>query len=205
MPAFDCFDEIRCIHRANLPGVRTKMEARFAKLGIADRVRAHTAVSTPGNPAVSQVLSHRQLIAEAQAAGRHSVLVFEQDVLFLDRSCAVIQAAAGELDRVEWRTCRLGGVPRTGELLARPGLTHWRTGDCFGFVHALAHHQRVYEKILADIPADFDGVHNWLQSASSLETYFATLADNIVLVPRIATLASLLPYEDPADHASFTI
>lgn len=205
MGAFDCFDEIRCIHQANLSDVRRRMEARFLKLGIAGRVRHFTAVVTPGNPAVSQVMSHRQLIEEAHAAGHRSVLVFEHDVLFLERSCEVMEAAAVELESTEWRLCCLGGAPWYGELRAAPGLTHWQISDQFSCAHAVAYHARVFEKILAEIPGDFDSVRHWLESALNFERYLSTLGETVILHPRIASLPALLPYEDPATHASFTI
>jgi hypothetical protein len=97
MSAFDFFDDIWCIHHPEYPARWPVMQSRFARLGIERRVRHFALVPSPADERIGRELSHRRIVQDAAERSLRSVLVIEDETLFLDRSDAVLAHAAAEL------------------------------------------------------------------------------------------------------------
>lgn len=205
MDPFDCFDAIFCINLDSAADRWRDMEGRFQKLGIARRVRRFPAIPTPGNHHVGCALSHRRVIEQARDGGFRSALVFEDDALFLDRTREVLAGAVAELARIEWNLCYLGGFRWDGDLEPEPGCRHWDRARSVTCTHAIAYSERVYSRLLQDLPADFDDMAQWLEKHHGIDQYLCGIESAVMIRPPVATQPFMLPYEDPADQFRFTI
>lgn len=205
MSPFDYFDDIYCINLSSAIKRWQAMEQRFQKLGIAERVRHFPAVATPGNHHIGCALSHRQIIAEASERGCRSVLVFEDDALFLDRTGEVLTAAIPELDHLDWNLCYLGSCRWQGDLDPEPGCQHLDQAYRVTCTHAIAYSERVFPRLQQDLPADFAEMAKWIEKHAGIDQYLCGLDKAVAVRPPVATQAWLLPYEDPADQFHFTI
>jgi hypothetical protein len=205
MNPFDFFGDIRCINLNSATQRWAAMARRFEKLGIGQRVRRFPAVATPGNHHIGCALSHRRIVEEAGAQGFKSVLVFEDDALFLDRTLEVLAGAVDELARIDWQLCYLGAFRWDGELDAEPGCRHLDRARNVTCTHAVAYSGLAYPRLLADLPADVAGMEEWLKKENGIDQYLRRVEQAVVVRPPVATQPFMLPYEAPADQFHFTI
>ncbi len=84
--AFDYFDAIYCINLDRRTDRWEAVQKEFDKVGILDRVVRFSAIETPENGAIWCLLSHRSIIQKAQKMGWKNVLVFEDDVSFMQNT-----------------------------------------------------------------------------------------------------------------------
>jgi len=84
MGPFDYFDKIYCINLDSRPDRWELAKEEFQKACILDRVERFSAVAMPENPARGNHLSHAQCIRKAKEAGAKNVLIFEDDIEWLD-------------------------------------------------------------------------------------------------------------------------
>lgn len=203
MSAFDFFDDIRCIHHSAHPARWPVMQARFAWLGIKTRVRHFASVSSPADERIGRALSHRRIVQDAAERSLRSVLVIEDETLFLDRSDTVLAAAAAELRGREWRLLYLGTERGSDGLGAEPGCAHLRQASGRSGPHAVAYSAAVFAELLARLPIDFAAMQDHLGADGSLDSDLAALEPALVVHPAIATVPLNLPFQDPADQERF--
>lgn len=205
MSPFDFFSDIRCINLNSATQRWAAMAQRFEKLRIDQRVRRFPAVATPSNHHIGCALSHRRIVEEASEQGRQSVLVFEDDSLFLDRILEVLAGAVDELKQIEWHLCYLGAFRWEGDLDPEPGCNHLDRARNVTCTHAIAYSALAYPRILADLPADVTGMEEWLKKEGGIDQYLRKIDGAVVVHPPVATQPFMLPYEAPADQFHFTI
>ncbi len=205
MSPFDYFDDIRCINLDSATERWQNMERRFQRLGIEGRVRRFSAVATPGNHHIGCALSHRRVLQEAEASGCRSVLVFEDDALFLDRSLDVLAAATAELAGIDWDLCYLGGCRWDGDLDPEPDCQHLDRARNVTCTHAIAYNGPVFPRLLQALPADVAGMALWVEEHHGIDQYLRNIGKAVIVRPPVATQPVHLPYEDPADQFHFTI
>jgi len=200
MSPFDYFDEIFHINPDPATQRRQEMEERFEKLGIARRVRRF-----PAAPGADTAFAHRRIIEMASAAACRSVLVLEDDVLFLAHSLEVLAGAVAELQGIEWSLCLLGGFRWAGEPEAVPGCRHLSLAHEVTGTHALAYSGRIFSRLLEDLPADPEDMAAWPERQQGLGQYLLGIDQAVLVRPPVATLPYMLPYEEPADQFQFTV
>jgi len=100
------FDRIVCINRSDRTDRWCSVQREFDKVGIRDRVLRHDAAILP-NAELACATSHRQAVAAAKRDGIVRLLIFEDDVIFID--VEAIPAAIAELRQQDWRLFYLGG------------------------------------------------------------------------------------------------
>jgi hypothetical protein len=201
---FAYFDEIHCINLDSQPRRWDAMQRRFDTLGIRDRVRRFPAVKTPGAMGVGCALSHRRIIERAQADGLESVLVFEDDALFLEGADWVLDLAVRELSRVEWTLFYLGGFQhaigdnRPGPRAA-PDLRWIRKTNKTILTHAIAYHSRMFEPLLQELPESVEHCLDWVNAAGPIDSVLADRwqADAFHIWPSITTQEEFLTISDP--------
>jgi hypothetical protein len=207
---FDYFGSIRCVNLDDDTERWQEMQARFRILGIADRVERTEAVRTRFNYHVGCALSHRRGIQDAADRGCSSVLLLEDDALFLDRTLAVLAGAVEELARIDWTICFLGGTRWEREDEPVPGCRWlYKTGrrtSC----HATAIHRQVFPFALQELPATIPGMTEWVKDKKAIDQYEMVFPRDILdravtLCPAVVTQPILLPYEDSHNQFHFTI
>ncbi len=196
---FHFFDAIYCINLARETERWRAVSARFARLGISNRVRRFEAVQTHPNHYVGGALSHRAVIQEARQQGLRNVLAFEDDVLFTTDAIPGLQAAVEELHEREWKLFYLGACRWNREFPPLPGSRRLAQAGAVTCTHAVAYHQSFYDRILREVPGDAAGTENWLRTHHALDQYFAfhITEQKYVLSPVIATQPKIVPMESP--------
>ncbi len=204
---FAYFERIWCINLQSADDRWRRMAARFKCLGIGDRVERFPAVSTPGNHHAGYALSHRRIMAAARAAGAERVLVFEDDVVFLEEIRVYLDPAVVELRDIAWDIFYLGGCVRTPECPPISGCQHLLMPRQQTFTHAVAYNVAFMDRVLADLPADLHEMLQWIDEHKSIDQYFERLVDHkpVIITPTVASQPGLLPYEDPAIQHKFTL
>jgi hypothetical protein len=201
--AFDFFDDIWCVHHVAKSERWQTMQQRFAQLGIAKRVRLFVSVPSPADERIGRALSHRRIVQDAAERSLRSVLVIEDETLFLDRTEVVLADAVRELRGRPWRLLHLGTWRGSDGLTAEPGCAALRqAGDRTG-PHAVAYGAAVFAEFLARSPLGFGAMQTMLGEHGSIDAILAALAPALVVHPAIATVPFSLPYQDPADQQRF--
>ena len=203
MSAFDFFDDIWCIHQPAHPARWPVMQRRFQRIGIAARVRRFPSVPAPADERIGRALSHRRIVQDAAEHALRSVLVVEDETLFLDRIDAVLAGAAAELRGKPWRLLHLGTWRGSDGLPDEPGCAHLRNADSRAGPHAVAYGAAVFSDFLARMPMNFGAMQNFLGEHGSIDAVLTALAPALVVHPAVATVPFSLPYQDPADQQRF--
>lgn len=201
------FDAIYCINKDGDTERWQKMQAVLVALGIDKRVRRFNAIETPGFHQVGNALSHRTIIAQAKKQGLSSILVLEDDAAFIQQAALLLQNSLNALQQQDWRVLHLGGFdwrkplqsPAKSEAIACIGQNTPATS------HALIYHQRVYDQILQDIPADSQAMTNWADENNSYGHYLSQLLNSFVTQPFIAMPPDLLSLEGEASRARYPL
>ncbi len=84
MNPFDFFDKIYCINLDSRPDRWELAKVEFEKAGILERVERISAISLPDNPAKGNHLSHSIAINSAKMSNCRNVLIFEDDIEWLE-------------------------------------------------------------------------------------------------------------------------
>jgi hypothetical protein len=196
---FHFFDAIYCINLTEETGRWREVSARFAQLGISQRIRRFEAVRTQPNHHVGCGLSHRSIIHEAHQQGLSNVLVFEDDVLFTNDVVPGLTTAIEELRGRDWKLFYLGACRWNQEFPPLPGASRLAQAGAVTCTHAVAYHRSIYDHILHEVPADCTGVENWLKTHHGIDQYFAfSVTEQKYLVsPVVATQPNIVPMETP--------
>ncbi len=196
---FHFFDAMYCMNLAQEAGRWRDVTARFARLGIADRIRRFEAIRTQPNHHVGCGLSHRAIVAEARRQGLSNVLVFEDDVLFTSDAIPGLRTALAELRGRTWHLFYLGACRWRQDFPPLPGLQRLAQAGAVTCTHAVAYHESIYDRILSEVPADAPGMEAWLKTHHGIDQYYAfSLTENkYMLSPVIATQQNIVPMESP--------
>ncbi len=187
------FDAIYCITLdTDLPRWE-KMQHRFKALGIEACVRIFRAVARPDNHHVGSALSHRAVIEEAQQQGLDNVLVFEDDVLFLDDTLDILANSVAELRQREWNLFYLGSHHRGQTCPLATGCKHLRLARGVSGTFAIAYGKEIFEKVLGDLPDSREAMAAWLEAHHGIDQYLRKMERQFITEPSVATRIELLP------------
>lgn len=179
------------------------MQARFSKLGIVDRVRRFDAVRSPADARIGRILSHRRILQEAAERGLRSVLVIEDETLFLDRSDAILACATRALRDRPWKLLHLGTWRGCDGLAIEAGCAHLAPAAARVGPHAIAYGAAGFDEILARLPMSFGAMADFLGADRAIDDVLAAVDASWVVCPAIATVPISLPYQEPADQLRF--
>jgi Glycosyl transferase family 2/Glycosyltransferase family 25 (LPS biosynthesis protein) len=196
---FHFFDAIYCINLAEETGRWRDVSARFARLGIASRVRRFEGIRTQPNHHVGCGLSHRAVVAEARAQGLENVLVFEDDVLFTADAIEGLRIGLEELRGRDWSLFYPGACRWRQDFPPLPGCRRLARTGAVTCLHAVAYHRSVYDRVLGEVPGDIAGMEAWLRTHHGIDQYYAfnLTDDKYLLTPVIASQANIVPIESP--------
>jgi hypothetical protein len=171
---------------------------QFEQFGIAGLVRRIPAVDTPEDHHIGCALSHRRALELARRENLESVLVIEDDAVFLHGAVWVLRRAVRELADQAWNLLYLGAFDQGRRFPLVEGCTYLEAVRGVTTTHALAYHHRIYDRLLAELPEDVVGMRAWLNSNNSIDKYLATTVTTGVrrVRPQVAAQAGLLRYAD---------
>lgn len=210
---FDVFGAVVCINSDHQPQRWARMTARFRALGIEAQVQRLPAVRTSERYQLGCALSHRTAVAMAHERGLESILVFEDDAVFLDGATWVLRHSVTELFDRPWKLFYLGGfyLDKPNALAAdRPpsGAAFLRHAPGLVTTHAIAYHENVYEQILDELPTTPEAMYEFLADYDgNIDVYYAETINEDVYrcTPTIASQESLIRQEHPHFHDQFLL
>jgi hypothetical protein len=202
--AFDFAEAILCINLDRDTGRWQQMRERFRRLGITDRVERLPAIATPDNHHRGCAWSWRSALQLALDRGYESVLVLEDDAVFLDTTEELLGQVNRDLRGQSWDLLYLGAAAWCELFAFLPGSRVLQV--CHRGVtssHALAVHRRAIPRILADIPGPDrpEAMRTWLDEWLAIDQYFyrqveAGTLRALITWPRVASQPPLLRYPD---------
>ncbi|MFJ3214883.1 glycosyltransferase [Kitasatospora sp. NPDC086801] len=171
---FTAFDAVTCINLDERPERWQAMQRRLARLGLRpERVHRQPATATPGNHHIGCALSHRRAIQQARTDGLESLLVLEDDALFLPGSTWVLRRALAELDGRAWSLLYLGGADWGRTFPRAEGCHHLEAVTGITTTHAIAYHHSVFADLLDELPDTVEGMGVWIRRHTALDQYLA--------------------------------
>jgi len=208
---FTAFDAVVCLNLDSRPDRWRQMQRRFAGLGIAGRVTRIPAVPTAWNHHVGCALSHRRAIEYASRRGLDNVLVFEDDTVFLQGAPWVLRRSVRELSRRPWNLYYLGGYHQwmgdARPFRLAPGCSHLEQASGIICAHAIAYNQRIYGRLLTELPADEHAMADWISRNGNIDNYYADRVTDDVYrcVPVTASQQGFVDLELPDLRDQFLI
>ncbi|HEV2311073.1 MAG TPA: glycosyltransferase family 25 protein, partial [Acidimicrobiia bacterium] len=202
------FDAIYCINRDDATARWAQMQARFERLGLADRVRRFSAVETPESHHVGCALSHRRIVELANDQRLDNVLVFEDDAVFLEGTPWCLGQSLAELAELDWDALYLGGCQWGKRARRADGCEHLTIPETLTCTHAVAYHHTLYDQILTDVPAREPEVAVWCGRHAGIDQYLNRLLKDrrrYLTEPVLATQPGILGREDPRYRDAFTV
>ncbi|PIE66276.1 MAG: hypothetical protein CSA26_01140 [Desulfobacterales bacterium] len=202
---FHYFDAIYCITEDRNSERWKKMKPRLQALGIESRVRLFSAVITPDNHHIGCALSHRTIIEQAKQQHLANVLVFEDDALFFDETVSCLKRSVKELKQKQWQLFYLGGHRWNQVFPLADQCCYLRRPTGLTCTHAIAYHERVYDRILADVPSDVEGVGEWIKMNNAIDQYLRKIEEKYLSEPVVSSQIQLLPQEKKEHRTRFTL
>jgi GR25 family glycosyltransferase involved in LPS biosynthesis len=158
---FDFFDEIYCINLDERTDRWVKVQKEFQKVGILDRVERFSAVKKDDGR-VGIIKSNLGVVKKAKKNKAKNVLVFEDDVVFLNESLENLKKATTQLIEKEydWELFYLGANTHQKLHQVEPNLI--RLKNAFA-VHAMCYHEKIYDKFIKYASAVGNNIINHVQ------------------------------------------
>ena len=203
---FFAFDDIVVINLDSNTDRWNQMQKRLECLGIAERVRRISAVETTDSHHIGCALSHRKAVASAERYGYQSILVFEDDAIFLEDAIENLRPNVAELLLRPWKVFHLGGHRWDTEFPKAEGCSTLE-GPCPELTtsHAVAYHRRFFATLLRELPATRKGMKDWIKHEHAIDMYLRHANERYVCSPSISSQTALLPQERKADRTRFTL
>ena len=111
-----------------------------------------------------------------------------------------------ELETVEWDLLFLGASRWGQEFDLLPGKTNLRSADLLTCTHAVAYNHTIFDRLLAELPADLDGMTNWIGAKLAIDQYLAVAeARKLLTKPVLATQPPILQQEKNEDRPHYVI
>jgi glycosyl transferase family 25 len=135
---FDFFDHIYCINLDKRKDRWEEVQKEFESVGIADKVQRFSAIeNTDGRVGVIQ--SNLALIKMAKENNWDNIMVFEDDVKFINNPLENLQLAIDQIGRTPWSMFYLGANTHEKLMKFKPNLIILK--------NAFAVHSVVYNKV----------------------------------------------------------
>jgi len=152
---FDHFDIIFCVNLDSRPERWGESLEEFEKVGIANKVRRFSGhkynIDHWMRGRMGCFSSFRECVKIANDEGAENVLVFEDDVRFVNDTNEVLSKSIEDLKKREWDMFHLGTNPQGKGSLERrtDNLLRLKSGLC---LHAAAYNKRFFEEVLVTVP-----------------------------------------------------
>jgi len=146
----DFFDGIYCINLDERIDRWTQAQVEFGKLGVTG-VKRFSAVKHERG-AIGCRESHLGIIQESKKLGLKNVLIFEDDVLVIEKNITRLGEVLTELEQLDWELFYFGATvdPNVGRLSqVSPNIV--KTNFAYT-THAYAINSTIYDKILEEAP-----------------------------------------------------
>ncbi|MCX4750351.1 glycosyltransferase [Kitasatospora sp. NBC_01287] len=171
---YTAFDGITCLNLDERPDRWQAMRHRLTAQGIPpERIHRQAATATPANHHIGCALSHRHAIQQAHTDGLETLLVLEDDAVFLPGAAWVLRRALAELAERPWSLLYLGGADWGRTFPRAEGCHHLEAVTGITTTHAVAYHRSVFGRLLDELPATVEEMAGWIHRNTALDQYLA--------------------------------
>lgn len=167
---FDFFKEIYCINLKYRTDRWNLAKKEFEKVGILNKV-AHYAVEKDEDSYLGLIKHHLHILKGAKKRGIENVLIFEDDVMFLDKykPLETLRKATEQIKNMEWNLFYLSATLRVPLIKKTENLSILK---CAFAAHSIAYNQSIYDKFI-------DYAENLKSAINEKDRIDVFLADNI--------------------------
>jgi len=113
--------------------------------------------------------SHRAIIQEAKDSGLENVLVFEDDVVFIDGGLPAFQQAVEDLKAQDWALFYLGATVEKRMTTVTKNLFKTTLAKA---THAIAYNHTIYDEILGTLPEGVNDMLRFVKDRAALDDYY---------------------------------
>lgn len=141
---FDFFNEIWCINLDHRTDRWDHAQKEFEKIGIKDKVQRFSAIKhTDGR--IGLIKSFYHLFEYAKAKKLQNILIFEDDVKFINNTVKNLKLALEQSENIEWKMLYFGANTHTR--LEKINTNIFLLKNAFS-AHAIAYHHSIFDDII---------------------------------------------------------
>ena len=141
---WDFFEEIYCINLDERTDRWEHAKLEFEKVELADKVRRFSAIKDIDG-SYGLIKSNLSIIEDVNSRNIKNVLIFEDDVNFINDTIEILTKSLEQLGKNNWSLFYLGGVMHEKCKLLSSNLVLINKA---GAAHAVAYNKNVYKKII---------------------------------------------------------
>jgi hypothetical protein len=141
---FDKFEELWCINLDNRFDRWNHARKEFASVGISARVQRFSAIAHEDGR-IGLIFSYIKILEYAKERGLENILIFEDDVKFINNPVKNLRLALQQMDKMQWSMFYLGANTQSRLQKIKPNLIILK--DAFSS-HAIAYHKNIYDQII---------------------------------------------------------
>ncbi len=182
MNPFDNFKNIYCINLDRRTDRWELVKKEFNSIGILDKVNRFTAIDHPDGR-IGLIKSFLGLFKMAKDKKMENILIFEDDVHFINNPLENLQKALDQVGDIKWSLFYLGANTHQKLIKLKPNLCLLK--NAFS-AHAVVYDYKLYDKIIRR----FEKTDRITKMSDINDVFFSSLQDEhtaLVVNPIIAT------------------
>ena len=144
MNPFDYFEHIYCINLDKRPDRWNESLKEFKKVGIEDKVIRFSGIEKPDGR-VGVIKSNLEIVKLAKNNNWNNVLVFEDDIKFLNNSLENLSKGISQINNFDWELFYLGANTHVSLNKFSDNLVIAK--QCYA-VHSMAYSNQIYDKFI---------------------------------------------------------
>ena len=141
---FDYFEEIWCINLDTRTDRWISVQEEFISVGILDRVKRFSAIKHDDGR-IGLIKSFLTIFKDVKKRGIKNVLIFEDDVQFINNPLENLERAIKSVGNIDWKLFYLGANTHEKCVVFKPNLILLK--NAFS-AHAIAYNYKIYDKII---------------------------------------------------------
>ena len=182
MNPFDNFENIYCINLDRRTDRWEQVQKEFDSVGILDRVNRFSAIESPDGR-IGLIKSFLELFKMAKDKNMKNILIFEDDVKFINNPLENLQLAIDQTKDMKWDMFYLGANTHEKLIKLKPNVCLLRNAFA---AHAVVYSSKLYDKIIKQFEKT-----NYIVSMNDINDVFFSKLQNshtaLLVNPIIAT------------------
>ena len=187
---FDFFEEIWCINLDHRTDRWEKVQQEFEKLGIKDKVQRFSAIKHQDGR-IGCIKSHMEILKIARKKNLKNVLVFEDDVTFINNPLETLDKCIKQVN-YDWKLFYLGA--NTHNKLTKISNNIVLIKDSFA-THAICYNHKIFDYVISklesinQIRTQSDILDVWI--ATNIQSKYIALGTNPIIATQIEDFSDI--------------
>jgi GR25 family glycosyltransferase involved in LPS biosynthesis len=164
---WDFFEEIYCINLDHRTDRWERVQKEFDSVGVLSKVQRFSAIKHPDGR-LGLIKSNLEILKIAKEKGLNNVLIFEDDVHFLNDTVGILTKAIEQLGKLDWWLLYLGAnthEPLQPFVRSKPNILVLKNAFA---THSVAHSKNTYDFFIRK----FEGMEK-VEFQDTLDVWFA--------------------------------